>query len=289
MFFSKMIAALASFASMATAMPDNNRLQELTFSRSLASTNFRCPGEMTYCSWTKSCSCAPGMYWDRKAGRCKGTALEGAWPMPSLAIYGSVDAKLGAFCARSPYEIVPYHASHSYCKASVENVVFLAPIEIEAELKLKAGLEIDIKVDCSIALKQTCAGLAGLYLESVHDAVALFNTEVYGLAVHAEGVVGALTGGILKAVKSLTCLLGVTECHPYDCVSYCTKGCKNYIDVKGEVGGLISGLVGFIVLPDVIYIVGAAGSIITVAVKSLLCVVGLVVNSLLSNFNCNCA
>jgi hypothetical protein len=244
---------------------------------------------MSYCGWTKSCSCAPGKYWDDKNSCCKGDAISGAWPKPSAGVYGSVTAKLGAFCACSPYKIVAYDASHSYCQASLKNVVFLAPLEIAAELKLKAGAAIDVKAGCSVALKHTCAGLAGLYLESCSDAVSLFNTGDYGLAVGSEGVVGALAVGILKTVKNFTCWLGITKCATYDCVSYCTKGCKNYIDVKGKVGGFISGLVGFCVLPDVIYTVGAAGSIVTVGVKGLLCIVGNIIKAVLSTFDCGCA
>ncbi|KAK7424915.1 hypothetical protein QQX98_000191 [Neonectria punicea] len=291
MFFSKIVMGLAAFASMAsaTAAVDNGITLRDTSGTLLAErTSFKCPTDMSYCGWTKACACPPGKSWDSKKSRCTGTVITGAWPKPSVSVYGSVDAKLGAFCACSPYKIVKYNPKHAYCQASLENVVFLAPLEIEAEIVVYAGGLIDITADISVSLKNTCGGLAGLYLGSVTDAVALFNTNTYGLSVTADNVVGALVSGLLSTVKSLTCLLGLTRCPTYDCVSYCTKGCKNYIDVKGTVGGLLQGLVGFCVLPDVLLFVGSAGNIITVTIEGLLCLVGNILKSLLGIFSCNC-
>lgn len=285
MFFSKVLLGLASVASLTTA----TSLEERTSSSSSSySSSFTCPPSMSYCSWTRSCSCPPGQSYSSKKSSCTGTALTGAWPKPPASAYGSVHADLAAFCACSPYEIVPYDASHAYCKASLTNVVFLAPVEITAEVKLRAGASIDVS-SCSKALKHTCAGLSGLYLSSASNAAALFNTGTYGLSVTSSSVVDAFAVGILDKIKGLTCWLGLTQCAAYDCVSYCAEGCRNYVDVRGQVGGYISGLVGFCVLPDVIYTVGAAGKVVTVGVEGLLCVVGKVVKSVLSTFDCGCA
>ncbi|KAH7163147.1 hypothetical protein B0J13DRAFT_30732 [Dactylonectria estremocensis] len=292
MYFTKFVITLASLASMAsaTAMPQSpveSSLDPRDAGSIFERTSFKCPTGMSYCAWTKACSCSPGLSYDSKKGCCTGTAMSGAWPKPSASVYGSVNAKLGAYCACSPYKIVKYDSSHSYCKASVKNVVFLAPIEIDAEIKVYGGATISIG-SCSVALKNTCGGLAGLYLESVTDAVALFNSAKFGLSVSAGGVVGGIVGGIVNTVKGLTCWLGLTQCATYDCVSYCTKGCKNYLDVKGSIGGHLKGLVGFCVLPDVLLIVGSAGAVINVVVEHLLCIVGNIIKSLLSTFDCGC-
>ncbi|KAH7022921.1 hypothetical protein EDB80DRAFT_24132 [Ilyonectria destructans] len=293
MYFSKFIMTLASLASMAsaTAMPQSpveSGLDARDAGSIFERTSFKCPTGMSYCSWTKACSCNPGQSWDSKKSCCSGTVKTGAWPKPSVSVYGSVDAKLGAFCACSPYKIVKYNSKHAYCQASIKNVVFLAPLEIEAELKVYAGAAINVKAGCSVSLKNTCGALAGLYLESCADAVTLFNTNAYGLSVSAGGVIGGIVGGVLNTVKDLTCWLGLTKCATYDCVSYCTKGCKNYIDIKGSVGGYLNGLIGFCVLPDVLLFVGAAGSIVNVAIEHLQCLVGNIIKSILSTFDCGC-
>ncbi|KPM43873.1 hypothetical protein AK830_g2684 [Neonectria ditissima] len=294
MFFSKIVMGLAAFASIAstTAIPESTVETGVTLRDTGSSlferTSFKCPTDMSYCGWTKACACPPGKSWNSKKSACTGSVITGAWPKPSVSVYGSVDAKLGAFCACSPYKIVKYSAKHSYCQASLKNVVFLAPVEIEAEIAVYAGAAIDVTAGISVSLKNTCGGLAGLYLGSVTDAVALFNTGAYGLSVTADNVVGALVVGLLSSFKSLTCKLGITRCPTYDCVSYCTKGCKNYIDVKGTVGGFLQGLVGFCVLPDVLLFVGSAGSIITVTIEGLLCLVGNILKSVLGIFSCNC-
>ncbi|KAF4983255.1 hypothetical protein FZEAL_1293 [Fusarium zealandicum] len=302
MYFSKIIVGLASLASMATAIPAPDALLDTTSSIAArdftvrddassleARTSFSCPTGMTYCPWTRACSCPPGQAWDGKARKCSGKVMTGCWPKPDPKPYlAEVDVKLGAYCAASPYKIVKYNANHAYCQASLHTVVFLAPLSIDAEIKLLGGKLIDVKASISLALKSVCGGLAGLYLESVVDAVALFNTNKYGYAARPGNVVGGLVYAVVDLVNGLTCRLGLGRCNVYDCVSYCTKGCKNYIDVKGTIGGYISGLVGFCISVDVVLVVNKVGVVLTLTIDSLLCIVGSLLRSLLSIFKCNC-
>ncbi|KAI8690993.1 hypothetical protein LRP88_08270 [Fusarium phalaenopsidis] len=300
MFFSKIVLGLASMASMVAAIPAPDALLDTTSSIAArdftirddssleARGNFKCPTGMSYCPWTRACSCPPGQAWDGKARKCTGKVITGCWPKPSPSAFVDVKVKLGAYCAASPYKIVKYNAHHAYCQASLLNVVFLAPLEIDAEISLLGGKLIDINARISLALKNVCGGLAGLYLENVLDAVALFNTNKYGYAVRPGDVVGGLLYAVVDLLSGLTCALGLGGCKVYDCVSYCTKGCKNYIDVKGTIGGYINGLIGFCLVNDVILIVNKVGAILTVTVNSLLCIVGSLLRSLLGIFSCNC-
>ncbi|OAQ72540.1 hypothetical protein VFPPC_15156 [Pochonia chlamydosporia 170] len=250
-----------------------------------ANAGYKCPHNMSYCPWTKACACAPGQKLDLKTKACVGKKLEGAWPKPDISIYASADVKLGAFCAKSPTKIVKYNPKHEYCQASLLTVVFAAVADIE--LELKADVEIDLKANISADLKNVCGALTGLYLESVVDAVVAFNTDLLGLAVIEADVQASLGLGLLKLVKGLTCKLGLTKCN-YDCVAYCTKGCPQYIDVVGELGGRITGLVGFCILPNVILVVNSLKVVVNVVVEGLLCLVGGLIKTILSTFDCNC-
>ncbi|CAM1506837.1 Fc.00g064780.m01.CDS01 [Cosmosporella sp. VM-42] len=284
MYFTNVLTAFTALASLAMATPSPSPIESGLEERT--SSSFKCPNTMSYCPWTKACACKPGKHWDQKKGCCVGDEYKGAWPKPSVDVYASVDVKLGAYCARSPYKIVKYNSKHAYCQAGLNTVTFLASVGIDAEIKL-LGAEIDVDADISVALKNVCAGLAGLYLESVVDAVALFNTNKYGYGVLPKDVIGAVTVGIFQTIKNVSCFLGLTKCN-YDCVSYCTKGCGNYIDVVGQVGGYIKGLAGFCILPNVVLVVCATGKVVTHAIEGLLCIVGRVLESLLSTFNCGC-
>lgn len=302
MLFSKLALGLASMVSMVAAIPAPGdvldtgsaltprdfAIREEAASALAARGSFSCPAGMSYCPWTRACSCPPGQAWDGKARKCSGKVLTGYWPKPVASVYVDVDVKLGAYCAASPYKIVKYDVGHAYCQASIYNVVFLAPIEIDAEISLLGGKLIDVRARISVALKSVCAGLAGLYIESVDDAVVLFNTYKYGYAVRPRDVVGGLVYAVIDLLNGLTCALGLGGCKVYDCVSYSTKGCKNYIDVRGTIGGYIGGLVGFCLVNDAILVVGKVGVIITITVNSLLCIVGSLLRSLLGLFNCLC-
>ncbi|KAF7562208.1 hypothetical protein G7046_g1922 [Stylonectria norvegica] len=287
MLFTNFMTALASMATLASATPAAlSATPSLLESGLQTRTSYSCPKTMSYCPWTKACACVPGKHFDQKKGYCVGDEIKGCWPKPTVDVYAEVDIKLGAYCAKSPYKICKYDAKHEYCQVGLHTVTFLAAAEIGAEIDL-IGLDIDVEADISVGLKNTCAGLAGLYLESVTDALVLFNTNQYGYGVLPGGVIGGVTTGLLQTVGSVTCFLGLTQCN-YDCVSYCTKGCHNYIDVVGQIGGCLKGLVGFCVLPDIVLIVGATGKVVTHAIEGLLCIVGQLVKSLLSTFNCGC-
>ncbi|KAF4470361.1 hypothetical protein FALBO_2736 [Fusarium albosuccineum] len=301
MYFSKLFFGLASLASMVSAIPAPDALLDTTSALSRrdytirdessleARTSFYCPTGMSYCPWTRACSCPPGQAWDGKAKKCTGKVIKGCWPKPDPSKYAvEVDVKLGAYCAASPYKIVKYDSKHAYCQASLLNVVFLAPLSIDAEIKLLGGKLIDVKADISLALKNVCAGLAGLFIADVNVAVSLFNTNKYGYGVRPTSVVGGLVYAVVDLVNGLACLLGLGRCQVYDCVSYCAKGCKNYIDVKGSIGGYITGLIGFCINVDVILVVNKVGGILTVTIEGLLCIVGSILKSLLGIFSCNC-
>ncbi|KAH7328716.1 hypothetical protein B0I35DRAFT_418145 [Stachybotrys elegans] len=256
---------------------------------------FSCPKGMSYCPWTRACSCQPGMSYDKGKSACTGAAIKGAWPKPSLKAYASVGVELGTYCAASPTKIVKYDAKHKYCKASLENVAFCAPKTIEKDLaSVGAGVEINLGASIGADLKHVCAGLSGLYLGSVTDAVALFNTNRFGLGLSAGLGVG-FGSNIFSSIKTLPCLVGLSRCNQ-DCVSYCTKGCGNYLDVGGSIGGSvggsiggsISGLVGFCALPDVLLTISAAGQLVSTTIDGLLCVVGGVLTTILKTFDCNC-
>ncbi|KAH8177738.1 hypothetical protein LIA77_02820 [Sarocladium implicatum] len=294
MLFSSLLMGFATLAGVQAAAlapeGDYNGLEART-------SDFKCPKQMGYCAWTKACSCSPGLSYDKSAGKCVGKKITGAWPKPSLDVHGDVGVKLGAYCAASPTKICKYDSKHKYCQAGLGTVTFVADAALAAELELLAGAEIDLSAGAGISagLKGVCAGLSGLYLESAADAVALFNTAEFGLGVGVK-VGGGLFGGLMTSLTGVvggsSCMLGMGGCQR-DCVSYCESGCGNYLEVGGKVGGkvggLISGLVGFCVVDGAIQIVGKAGAIVSVAVDSMLCVVGNIMTAVLSTFDCNCS
>ncbi|KAG5664125.1 hypothetical protein KAF25_006710 [Fusarium avenaceum] len=304
MYFSNFIVTLASMASMASAIPAPDAVLDTTSSISPsdftirsdsastleARTSFSCPGAMSYCPWTKACSCPPGQSWDGKAKQCAGKKVTGCYPKPTTGAYvnAGVDVQLGTYCAASPYKIVKYNTKHAYCQASLQNTVFVAPLAIDAEIGLYAGKAINVKGQISAHLKSTCGGLAGLYLESSVDAVALFNTKQYGYAVRPGSVTGGLSYAVVDFVKSITCMLGLGNCQVYDCVSYCSKGCKNYIDVRGSIGGYVNGLAGFCVAKDTVLFINKVGACASVKISGLIKIVGSIHVSLKGLFNCGC-
>ncbi|KAM4059797.1 hypothetical protein HRG_002576 [Hirsutella rhossiliensis] len=251
-----------------------------------AAKSFKCPSGLSYCPWTKSCACAPGQKLDHKSKKCGGKRLTGAWPEPKTDVYGSKGVKLDTYCAISPYRIVKYSRKHEYCQASLNTIAFVAAADIA--LEISALVEIDVEADISVDLKAVVAGLAGLYLESVIDAVVLFNTNVFGHSVLQADVAAHVSLGLLGNLGGVFCAVGLGKCN-FDCVSYSTKGCKNYIDVDAEIGANLEGLVGLCILPNILLIVNAAKVVVTVAVDGLLCLVGGLLGGLLRIFNCNCS
>lgn len=305
MYFSNFLVTLASMATMASAIPAPDALLDTTSSLSPADftinldasgsalqtrTNFACPGAMSYCPWTKACSCPVGQTWDARSKKCAGTKTTGCYAQPKASAYvkAGVDVKLGTYCAASPYKIVKYNTRHAYCQANLKNTVFLAPLAIGAEIDLYGGLAIDVKAKASASLKTVCSGLAGLYLESSADAVALFNTNKYGYSVRPGSVTGGLSFSVSDSLKGLTCRLGLGNCAVYDCVSYCSKGCKNYIDVRGSIGGYVNGLAGFCVVKDTVLFVNKVGACATLKIEGLLRIVGSIHASIKGIFKCNC-
>ncbi|KAK0383094.1 hypothetical protein NLU13_9008 [Sarocladium strictum] len=255
-------------------------------------TDFKCPTQMSYCPWTKACSCSPGQSYDKSKSACVGKKITGAWPKPSLNAHGEVGVKLDAYCAASPTKVCRYDSKHEYCKAGLDTVTFVADAAIGAELDLLAGAEIDLSAGVGISadLKGICAGLSGLYLGNVVDAVALFNTANFGLGAGVKvggGLFGSIMAQVGGYVGGASCMLGLGGCQR-DCVSFCEAGCGNFIDVGGKVGGLISGLAGFCIVDGALKIVNGVGAVVSVTVDGLLCVVGKILTSLLSAFNCNC-
>ncbi|KJZ78378.1 hypothetical protein HIM_02416 [Hirsutella minnesotensis 3608] len=253
-----------------------------------AAQGFRCPSDMTYCPWTKACACAPGLKLDVNSRKCVGRQITGAWPEPRADVYASKGVKLAPFCASSPYRIVKYNAQHELCQASPNNIAFVASAEIEVEIDGLAEAEIEVESNISAELKAVCAGLAGLYVNNVVDAVVLFNTNVFGHAVAKGDVSVRLGHGLLGSARGLFCAVGLGRCN-FDCVSYCTKGCKNFIDAGAEIGANHEGLVGLAILPNILLVVDSAKAVTSIAAQQLLCTVGGLVKSLLSRFSCNCS
>jgi len=254
---------------------------------------FKCPASMAYSPWLKSCSCAPGLSFDIDRKTCVGTPITGPWPQPKCEATG-VTIVLGQFCALTPTKFVKYDPHHQWCQASLDTITFCAEASLEIELAaLGVGVDLDVEIEVetstiiSADLRATCAGLAGLYVEAVADAVVLFNTGVFGYGAVVADVQASLTAGIFAKLSSVACFLGLGQCQ-FDCVSYCSRGCKNYIDVVGPLGGQITGFVGLTILPQVIYIVNSAHVVVTLVVEDLLCVIGRLVKSLLTNYNCGC-
>jgi hypothetical protein len=205
--------------------------------------------------------------------------------VPDIKVFASVDVELAAFCAKSPTKIVKYNPKHEYCQAGLDTITFVAAASIEIEVA--AEIEIDIHANISVDLKNVCAALSGLYLETLVDAVVAFNTDVLGLAVVDVDIELDLGLGLLKTLNGLTCKLGLGKCN-FDCVAYCTKGCANYVDVVGEIGGRITGLVGLCILPNVILVVNSLKVVVNVVIDSLLCLVGGIIRTVLTTFDCHC-
>lgn len=164
----------------------------------------------------------------------------------------------------------------------------------------------------SDALKTVGAGLSGLYLADVNDAVALFNTNKFGLGTLIRNLLGSLPSGIIDLVDNILCLLKPRdsggdddedcshgcdddedededdECN-HDCVAFATKGCGNVLDgIVGGIGGLLEGLSGLCVLDGVLELVGEGGELAGSVVDDLLCTVGNVLGGLLDLFDCDC-
>ncbi|KAG6002778.1 hypothetical protein E4U21_002768 [Claviceps maximensis] len=280
-------------ASVAHAKVDANVNVDLTTARKQYA-GYTCPKSMSYCSWTKACACPPGQKFDLAAGVCVGTVLTGAWPKPDISAYAIVDVQIGSFCAASPTKIVKYNPHHKYCQASLDTIVFSAPVSIEVELDIVAELgvevEIDVLADISVDLKNVCAALSALYIETVVDAVIAFNTDILGLATVAADIEANVSVDILNRIQALqapSCKLGPGKCN-HDCVAYCTKGCKNYVEVGAEIGAGINGLVGLCILPKIILTLNAAEHIVAHVVDSLLCLVGGLIKTVLTTFDCHC-
>lgn len=237
---------------------------------------FKCPAPMAYSPWTKACSCLPGQKYDTTQKTCSGSALAGAWPLPSCDASGAKVA-LSAFCAISPTKFTKYDATHAWCQVSIDTFTFCAEAEIEAEIAaLGLGINLDIELDISLTstisatLRSTSAALAGLFIEVLADAVVIFNTNAFGLAAVAADVEVSLTTGVFAQIEAAACLLGVGTCQ-FDCISYSTKGCHNYIDVAGALGGRLAGFVGVTILPDVILSVSSTKVVTSLVVKDMLC------------------
>ncbi|KAJ4855127.1 uncharacterized protein T069G_10685 [Trichoderma breve] len=252
---------------------------------------FKCPAPMAYSPWTKACSCLPGQSFDGKT--CSGTALVGAWPMPKCSASGSTVA-LSAFCAISPVKFTKYDATHAWCQATVETFTFCAEAEIEAEISaLGLGINLDVELDISLTskisatLRATSAALAGFFVETLAEAVVIFNTNAFGLVAVAADVEASLTTGLFAQLKATACLLGLGTCQ-FDCVSFSTKGCHNYIDVVGALGGRISGLVGVTILSDTILSVSSTKVVSTLHVQDMLCTSTKLNTPLVSEYKFTC-
>lgn len=254
---------------------------------------FECPAGMTYCPWARSCSCPPGQNLDLNTKKCVGTPITGAWPEPKTDAFGSKGIELAAFCAISPFQIVKYDCEHEFCQATLNSITFVAPATITAEIDAHVHTAIDINANVSVDLHSTIAGLASLHVATAVEAAALFNTDAFGLATAKVDVDVKVVTSLLGSVQSILCVLGVGKCSAeVDCVSFCTKGCKNFIDVgisvEEHIGSQIKSLTGLCILPNVLLIVGKAQTIVTVAVDGLMCMIGSLIKTLLGTFNCHC-
>ncbi|KAG5946254.1 hypothetical protein E4U60_004396 [Claviceps pazoutovae] len=285
------VNAHVEVAAVAHANADLNAHADLNAARKKNS-GYQCPKSMSYCPWTKACACPPGQKLDASSKTCVGNVQTGAWPEPDIKAYKTKDVELASFCAASPTKIVKYSPNHKYCQASLNNVAFCAPASIQHDLSVKLDVEVDIDAHANVSaeLKNVCAALFGLYVETVVDAVVAFNTQTLGLATATAEVKGSVSVNIFKSIQGLQgfgCRFGWGNCN-VDCVAYCTKGCKNYVDVGAEVGGSINGLVGFCVLDKVILTLNATQQIVAHVVDGMLCLVGGLIKSVLSKFDCHC-
>ncbi|RFU74124.1 hypothetical protein TARUN_8124 [Trichoderma arundinaceum] len=237
---------------------------------------FKCPAPMAYSPWVKSCSCLPGQSYDTSRKICSGTALTGAWPLPKCDASGAKVA-LSAFCAVSPTKFVKYDAAHAWCQVALTTFTFCAEVEIEAEIEaLGLGIDLEVELDVAVTstisatLRSTSAALAGLFIEALADAVVIFNTNAFGYAVVAADVEVSLSTGVFAQIQGAACLLGLGTCH-FDCVSFSTKGCHNYIDAVGALGGRLAGFVGVTILSDVVLAVSSLKTVTSIVVKDLVC------------------
>jgi len=254
---------------------------------------YKCPAAMTYSPWMRSCSCEPGLSYDLEKKICSGKPITGAWPEPTCHGTG-VTKPLGKYCAYSPTKFVKYDPSHKWCQASLDTITFCAEVELEVEIAaLGLGIDLDVEIDVeadvgiSVDLRNTCAGLASIYVDLLVDAVVLFNTNRYGLAAVAADVKLSLTEVLFAKVDIDICILGIGNC-VVDCVGYNMGGCHNHVGVGAGVGGSIEAFVGLTVLPGTLLFVGATGNVITVVVETVLCIVGRLLETLLSVYKCNC-
>jgi hypothetical protein len=263
--------------------------------------SFSCPLPMTYSPWIKACSCSPGQSWNANSKKCKGTKLVGAWPEPKTVKFeAAADYELSSFCASSPTNVVPYDPAHGFCKAGVGTLAFVASKDIVSELEELDTIDYE-SPNISKALKDVGAGLSGLYVEDVNDAVALFNTNKFGLGTLIKDLLGNLPSGIINVVKNITCLLKPRsheqcthdcdeddDCN-HDCVAFATKGCGNFLDgIVGGIGDLLERLSGLCIVDGVLELVGEGGELVSCVTDDLLGTVGIVLGGLLDLFDCNC-
>ncbi|GFP58008.1 hypothetical protein ACSS6W_007082 [Trichoderma asperelloides] len=273
------ISAGACASATANLQLGNQIIAEASTDISAAVTlagGFHCPKGMAYSPWVKACECPPGLSYDTTSKSCGGTPLTGAWPAPQCDTSGAKVA-LSAFCAISPTKFTKYDATHAWCQVALDTFTFCAEAEIEVEIEaLGLGIDLDIDLDISLTssistvLRGTSAGLAALYIEELAQAVVIFNTNAFGYAVVAADVEVSLTTSIFAQLSATACLLGVGKCQ-FDCVSYNTMGCHNYIDVVGALGGRLAGFVGVTILPDVILSLSSTKVYTNLVVKDLLC------------------
>ncbi|EGR51479.1 uncharacterized protein TRIREDRAFT_57008, partial [Trichoderma reesei QM6a] len=262
---------------------------------------FKCPAPMSYSPWTKACACPPGQSFDTTKKTCAGDALSGAWPLPKCDASGA-KVELAAFCAVSPTKFTKYDATHAWCQVSLETFTFCAEVEIEAEISaLGLGIDLDVELDLALTssistdLRSTSAGLASLFVGTLAEAFVIFNTKVFGFDVLAVDVEASLAAGVFSHIQAAACLLGLGKCQ-FDCVSFSTKGCHNFIDVgldvdvdvAGVIGAHLAAFVGVTILPDVILSVTAANVVTHLVVKDLLCASLSLNKPLLSQYKYTC-
>jgi len=224
--------------------------------------NYKCPDSMDYSPWTRSCECRPGQSYDTNERSCGGDPHSGPWDLPKCDFSGAKVA-LAAFCAISPTKFTKYDAHHEWCQIALDTFVFCAEADIEAELlALRLGINLDVELDVSLhstisdRLRGVSGGLAAIFLELAADAFLLFDLDVLGLiAVNID--------------ISLLGLLGGGNRGKFDCVSYSTKGCHNFI--AGEIGLHLEALIGLAIIEDLIFFLDAE-IVASLAIADLICI-----------------
>ncbi|KAK9419896.1 hypothetical protein SUNI508_06902 [Seiridium unicorne] len=73
-----------------------------------------CPGDKTWCGWTKSCQCDKNYVWDETAQKCHYPA----WPKPTCPTGQK------CYCGKSEEEYCEYNAENEYCWNDGHNKVF---------------------------------------------------------------------------------------------------------------------------------------------------------------------